>query len=165
MKRVGLRPGLIVVLLLVLLAACGNGQSSSDEPSTTVATGDTAASDEVPDTTEPQEAADTTEPQELEEKSGSMRVAFSNWSLAYTPMAIAFDRLTEMGYEIEPIEVGTNANQLQAATQGEVDVTTIAQVIDAVDQGLDWKFFQGTVVNEYIMVSRKEFDTCESLDG
>lgn len=100
-----------------------------------------------------------------EPKSGSARFGFSNWSMAYTPTAIAIDRLNGMGYEIEAIELGSNANQLQAATAGEIDITGLFQMIDAIESGFETTFFMGAISNEFIMVGRAGLDSCESLDG
>lgn len=90
---------------------------------------------------------------------------FSGWSVGYLPTAIAIDRLADQGFTIEPVELGGNPNQLQAAAQGEIDITAIAQQMDAVDQGVPLRFFLGGNSNEFIMVSRAEFPTCESLAG
>ncbi|WP_240230767.1 ABC transporter substrate-binding protein [Devosia lacusdianchii] len=90
---------------------------------------------------------------------------FSGWAVGYLPTAVAIDRLTEMGYEIEVAELGGNSNQLQAAATGAVQITAIAQVMDAIDQGLDSRFFMEANTNEFLLVSKAEFETCESLDG
>ena len=70
-----------------------------------------------------------------------------------------------MGYEIEAIELGGNANQLQAATAGEIDITGLFQMIDAVEEGFDTRFFMGAISNEFIMVGKAGLDSCEALDG
>lgn len=90
---------------------------------------------------------------------------FSGWSVGYLPTAIAIDRLTGMGYEIEVAELGGNSNQLQAAATGAVQITAIAQVMDAIDQGLDSRFFMEANTNEFLLVSSKDLATCASLDG
>src|SRR5690606_23001075 len=90
---------------------------------------------------------------------------FSGWSVGYLPTAIAIERLNAMGHQIEAVELGGNANQLQAAATGDIDITALAQVMDAIDLGFDTKFFQAANTNEFIMVARAEYDTCESLDG
>jgi ABC-type nitrate/sulfonate/bicarbonate transport system substrate-binding protein len=95
----------------------------------------------------------------------SATFGFSGWSVGYLPTAIAVDRLAEQGYQIEPVELGGNPNQLQAAAQGEVDITAIAQLMDAIDQGVDLRFFLGGNSNEFIMVSRAEYPDCASLAG
>lgn len=89
----------------------------------------------------------------------------SGWAVGYLPTAVAIDRLTEMGYDIEVAELGGNSNQLQAAATGAVQITAIAQVMDAIDQGLDSRFFMEANTNEFLLVSKAELATCESLDG
>lgn len=90
---------------------------------------------------------------------------FSGWSVGYLPTAVAIDRLTEMGYDIEVAELGGNSNQLQAAATGAVQITAIAQVMDAIDQGLDSRFFMEANTNEFLLVSKAELPDCQSLDG
>lgn len=95
----------------------------------------------------------------------SASFGFSGWSVGYLPTAIAIDRLADQGFQIEPVELGGNPNQLQAAAQGEIDITAIAQQMDAVDQGVPLRFFLGGNSNEFVMVSRADLPTCESLAG
>jgi ABC-type nitrate/sulfonate/bicarbonate transport system substrate-binding protein len=90
---------------------------------------------------------------------------FSAWSVGYLPTAIAIDRLNEMGHQVTAVELGGNSNQLQAAATGDVDITALAQVMDAIDQGLDFRFFLAANSNEFLMVSRAEYPDCASLDG
>ncbi len=90
---------------------------------------------------------------------------FSGWSVGYLPTAIAIDRLSEMGYEIEVVELGSNSNQLQAAATGAIQITALSQIIDAMDQGLDSRFFLELNTNEFLLVAKAELDTCESLTG
>lgn len=90
---------------------------------------------------------------------------FSGWAVGYLPTAVAIDRLKELGYDIEVAELGGNSNQLQAAATGAVQITAIAQVMDAIDQGLDSRFFLEANTNEFLLVSKAELDSCESLDG
>ena len=85
--------------------------------------------------------------------------------MGYLPTAIAIDRLNAMGHQITVVELGGNSNQLQAAATGDVDITALAQVMDAIDQGLPFRFFQGANSNEFVMVSRAEYPDCASLDG
>ena len=40
-----------------------------------------------------------------------------------------------MGHTITAVELGGNSNQLQAAATGDVDITALAQIMDAIDQG------------------------------
>ncbi|MBD0413900.1 ABC transporter substrate-binding protein [Oryzicola mucosus] len=90
---------------------------------------------------------------------------FSGWAVGYLPTAVAIERLKAMGYDIEVAELGGNSNQLQAAATGDVDITAIAQVMDAMDQGLDSRFFMGANTNEFILVSKADLKDCKSLDG
>ncbi|UUP15922.1 ABC transporter substrate-binding protein [Nitratireductor thuwali] len=90
---------------------------------------------------------------------------FSGWSVGYLPTAVALDRLKDMGYEIEAVELGGNSNQLQAAATGAIDISAIAQILDAMDQGLDSKFFLAGNSNEFLLVARTGISTCEDLDG
>jgi ABC-type nitrate/sulfonate/bicarbonate transport system substrate-binding protein len=96
---------------------------------------------------------------------GEAVFGFSGWSVGYLPTAIAIDRLNEMGYEIEAVELGGNSNQLLAAATRDIDITAIAQIMDAIDQGLDSQFFQAANTNEFVMVARAGYDTCAALDG
>ncbi len=90
---------------------------------------------------------------------------FSGWAVGYLPTAIAIERLEEMGYDIEVVELGGNSNQLQAAATGAVHITALAQVMDAIDQGLDSRFFMEANTNEFLLVSKAELTDCASLDG
>lgn len=90
---------------------------------------------------------------------------FSGWSVGYLPSAIAIDRLTEMGYDIEVVELGSNSNQLQAAATGAIDIVANSQIMDAIDQGLDSRFFLELNTNEFLLVSQASLPTCESLEG
>ena len=90
---------------------------------------------------------------------------FSGWAVGYLPTAVAIDRLAELGYDIEVAELGGNSNQLQAAATGAVQITAIAQVMDAIDQGLDSRFFLEANSNEFLLVSKADLPSCETLDG
>lgn len=90
---------------------------------------------------------------------------FSGWSVGYLPTAIAIERLEEMGYDIEVVELGGNPNQLQAAATGAIQITALSQIMDAMDQGLDSRFFLELNTNEFLLVAKAEMATCESLNG
>lgn len=90
---------------------------------------------------------------------------FSGWSVGYLPTAIVIDRLEEMGYDIEVVELGGNSNQLQAAATGAIDIAANSQIMDAIEQGLDSRFFLELNTNEFLLVSKADLPTCESLDG
>ncbi|MEQ9811880.1 MAG: ABC transporter substrate-binding protein [Azospirillaceae bacterium] len=90
---------------------------------------------------------------------------FSGWAVGYLPTAIAIERLNEMGHDIEIVELGGNSNQLQAAASGAIDITVLAQVMDAIDQGFDSRMFMAANTNEFLMVGRAELEGCDSLAG
>jgi ABC-type nitrate/sulfonate/bicarbonate transport system substrate-binding protein len=100
-----------------------------------------------------------------EPKTGSATFGFSSWSVGYLPTAIAVERLEAMGYSIDVVELGGNSNQIQAAVQGDVDISAIAQIMNAMDEGAARRFFMGANTNEFIMVAKAEFTDCASLDG
>lgn len=96
---------------------------------------------------------------------GEAKLGFSGWSVGYLPTAIAIERMAERGHTIEAIELGGNNNQLQAAATGAIDITAIAQVMDAIDQGLNSRFFLEANTNEFLLVSADDIATCEDLEG
>ncbi|KXK59836.1 hypothetical protein AWW66_22175 [Micromonospora rosaria] len=95
----------------------------------------------------------------------SAKFGFSGWSVGYLPTAIAIDRLKEQGFTVEAVELGGNANQLQAAAQGQVDISAIAQVMDAIDEGVPLRFFLGGNSNEFVMAAQARYGSCASLAG
>lgn len=150
--------GLLVVLALSALffAACGD-----DDTATTTTAAPTTT--EAPGTTD---APATTEaPTTTIAKSGEAVFGFSGWAVGYLPTAIAIDRLNEMGYTITAVELGSNSNQIQAAVQGDVDISALAQVMNAMDEGWAGRFFMGANTNEFIMAAKAEYTDCASLDG
>lgn len=144
-----------LVILVLILAACSSGSGSGAEESAAASegAGSPAAESAAPDESE--------EP----ERSGSARIGIGGWSIAYVPTAIVIDRMNELGYEIEAIETSGTSAQMQAATQGELDITSVsaAATMTAIDAGLDSKFFLTRNLNEFVLVARSEFDSCESL--
>jgi len=137
----------LVVLTFLLVACSSEPASPSAEPS---ATG-------------PGESASSVEPV----RSGSARIGIGGWSIAYVPTAIVIDRLNELGYEIEAIETGGTSAQMQAATQGELEITSVsaAATMTAIDAGLDSRFFLTRNLNEFVFVAKSEFTSCASLSG
>ena len=140
------RIGFISIAVVMALVAC-SGQVSTD----------TAAS----------ESSSVSTSQATEERSGSARIGIGGWSIAYVPTAITVGRLNELGYEITPVETGGTSAQMQAATQGDLDITSVsaAATMTAIDAGLESVFFMTRNLNEFVFVAASEFDSCESLDG
>lgn len=147
---------ILLVILMFSLVAC----SSGDEASQPASESEAAASEPAEESAVP---AESTEP----ERSGSARIGIGGWSIAYVPTAIVIDRMNELGYEIEAIETSGTSAQMQAATQGELDITSVsaAATITAIDAGLDSKFFLTRNLNEFVFVAKSDFESCESLDG
>jgi ABC-type nitrate/sulfonate/bicarbonate transport system substrate-binding protein len=147
---------ILLTILVFSLAACSSGGDASQ----TAQESEAAASEPAEGSAAPPES---TEP----ERSGSARIGIGGWSIAYVPTAIVIDRMNEMGYDIEAIETSGTSAQMQAATQGELDITSVsaAATMTAIDAGLDSKFFLTRNLNEFVLVAKSEFDSCESLDG
>ena len=144
-----------LVVLTFLVAACSSGAGSPSEQAS-----ESAAEPSAQGSTE---ASASTEP----ERSGSARVGIGGWSIAYVPTAIVIDRMNEMGYDIEAIETGGTSAQMQAATQGDLEITSVsaAATMTAIDAGLDSRFFLTRNLNEFVFVAKSQFDSCESLSG
>lgn len=141
-----------LVIMMLILAACSTQTGSgSEEPAASTPAGESAA---------PAESA-----AEEPERSGSARIGIGGWSIAYVPTAIVIDRMNELGYDIEAIETSGTSAQMQAATQGELDITSVsaAATMTAIDAGLDSTFFLTRNLNEFVLVAKSEFDSCESL--
>jgi NitT/TauT family transport system substrate-binding protein len=149
-----------LVILMLILAACSSGAGSSDAPESEDAAPESQAAGG-------ESAAPAESTAEEPERSGSARVGIGGWSIAYVPTAIVIDRMNELGYEIEAIETSGTSAQMQAATQGELDITSVsaAATMTAIDAGLDSKFFLTRNLNEFVLVAKSDFDSCESLDG
>ena len=152
-----------LVILMLILAACSSGTGGSDAP----ATSDAPETSDAPPASQPDESAAEASTDEEPERSGSARVGIGGWSIAYIPTAIVIDRMNELGYEIEAIETSGTSAQMQAATQGELEITSVsaAATMTAIDAGLDSKFFLTRNLNEFVLVAKSEFDSCESLSG
>jgi ABC-type nitrate/sulfonate/bicarbonate transport system substrate-binding protein len=88
-------------------------------------------------------------------------------SVAFVPTAMTIERMNEMGYDIEVTEFPSTSTEIQAATEGAIDIASAsaAATMTAIDAGLTNKFFMTRYINEFVLVSKQEFDTCESLDG
>ena len=131
----------LVILMLILAACSGQSGSGSEEPAASTPAGESAA---------PGESA-----AEEPERSGSARIGIGGWSIAYVPTAIVIDRMNELGYDIEAIETSGTSAQMQAATQGELDITSVsaAATMTAIDAGLDSTFFLTRNLNEFVLVA------------
>jgi NitT/TauT family transport system substrate-binding protein len=86
---------------------------------------------------------------------------------AYIPTQLTVKRLQDQGYDIEIIQFEDPDVMPQALDAGEIHVNTnsAGQILSAVDAGLDVSAIMGLTDPEFFMVARKEFPTCESLDG
>jgi ABC-type nitrate/sulfonate/bicarbonate transport system substrate-binding protein len=101
------------------------------------------------------------------EKSGSARFGRGTLSVAFVPTEMTIERMNEMGYDIEVTEFASTSTEIQAATEGQIDIASAsaAAQMTAIDAGLTNKFFLTRYINEFVLVSKEGFDTCESLDG
>lgn len=101
------------------------------------------------------------------EKSGSARFGRGTLSVAFVPTEMTIERMNEMGYDIEVTEFSSTSTEIQAATEGQIDIASAsaAATMTAIDAGLTNKFFMARYINEFVLVSKQEFDSCESLDG
>jgi len=149
--------GAIMILVALLGAAC------TATPGAPTPAGPTPAAPTPAETDDGQETAQPTEPQQT----GTVRIGRGSLSIAYVPSEMAFERLTEMGYDLEITEFISTSTQVQAAAEGLSDISTItaAANVPALDAGLDFTFFLSRNLNEFVLVARSDLTTCESLDG
>lgn len=100
-------------------------------------------------------------------KSGTARLGRGGDSIAFVPTEMAIERLNEMGYDIQVTEFESTSTEIQAATEGAIDIASAsaAAQMAAIDAGLANQFFLTRYINEFVLVARAEFATCESLDG
>ncbi|WP_157802837.1 ABC transporter substrate-binding protein [Compostimonas suwonensis] len=91
----------------------------------------------------------------------------SPWNIEGTPMEFAVEKLKEDGYNVEVTYFDTPEALSQAVASGEVDagVTSAGTVFSAIDAGAPLKNFLGLSRPNYVMVAKKDLDTCESLEG
>lgn len=150
--------GVVCTVLAVLLVACGGGGTSSAPTEGTQATGAPATE---------QEAAEATAAEEEAAPSGSARIGVTAPSVAYVPTLIVAERMQEMGYNVEIVEFEGNSALIQASVDNLVDINsaTVAAQMPAIDAGLETDFFLTRYLNEFVLVAKSEFQTCESLDG
>jgi ABC-type nitrate/sulfonate/bicarbonate transport system substrate-binding protein len=152
---------IVLVVLAMFIAACT--ADSSESPSSSVASdAPSAPSDDGSPSAEP--PAESTEP----ERSGSARIGSGgDISMATLPTLIVIDRMNELGYDVEMVQFGGSTSEVQAAVDGAIDISSASAPAQmaAMDAGLPNRFFLSRVINEFVLVARAEFDTCESLDG
>ncbi len=101
------------------------------------------------------------------EKSGSAKFGRGTLSVAFIPTEMTIERMNDMGYDIEVTEFSSTSTEIQAATEGAIDIASAsaAATMTAIDAGLTNKFFLTRYINEFVLVAKEEFATCESLDG
>lgn len=102
-----------------------------------------------------------------EGKSGSAKLGITSPSMGYLPLLMAIDRMNEMGYEIEVVQVIDTATLLQTVNDGLVDIvaSTAGSGLPAMDAGLDIKFFVERVGFEFNLVGKATEDQCGLVDG
>src|SRR4029079_2873385 len=88
-------------------------------------------------------------------------------SIVNVPNLAAIDRLKAMGYEVTNAEFQSPEAMTLALQKGDVDIinTSAGTAFSAIDAGFAGKVFLGQSNADFQMVARKEFQTCESLDG
>jgi NitT/TauT family transport system substrate-binding protein len=139
----------------LVVAACGGGGS----PSPSSAAPSTPASQEP--ASEPPASMN---PADL----GPIRVGVeAPGGEAYIPTQLTVKRMQEQGYDIEIIQFEDPDVMPQALDAGEIHVNTNSsgQILAAVDAGLKVKAIQGLTDPDFVMVAKKDFPSCESLDG
>ncbi len=136
-------------ILGLLVTACTG--ASSPAPAASTPTGSAAA---------PTDAAGTP-------KTGSLNFALSGPSLIYVPTLVTLTRLGELGYTVDIIETGSNSVMMQAAVDGLVHMVspTVAAQMAAIDAGWEAKWILQRSFNEFVLVAKTEFATCDSLAG
>ncbi len=145
------RAGAVFLMLSLLLVACGGATESADPGDSTAP----AASDGEPAASE----GGT--------KSGTARLGRGTLSVAFIPTELTIERMNAMGYDIQVTEFPSTSTEIQAATEGAIDIASAsaAATMTAIDAGLTNKFFLSRYINEFVLVSKADYPTCESLDG
>lgn len=100
-------------------------------------------------------------------KSGTARLGRGGDSVAFVPTMMAIERLNDMGYDFQVTQFESTSTEIQAATEGAIDIASAsaAAQMAAIDAGLENQFFLTRYINEFVLVAKAEFATCESLDG
>lgn len=140
---------LVAALIAALVAAC---TAAAPTPTAVTPTGSGGASQPA--------ATDGT-------KSGTARLGRGGDSVAFVPTMMAIERLNAMGYDFQVTQFESTSTEIQAATEGAIDIASAsaAAQMAAIDAGLENQFFLTRYINEFVLVAKAEFATCESLDG
>jgi NitT/TauT family transport system substrate-binding protein len=101
---------------------------------------------------------------------GSKRIKIgieSPWSVPYLTTAVAIDRMKTKGYTVEPVLFDSPETMTQALASKQIDVgsTSVGSIFAAIDAGLPAKAFLGLNQNNFVMVAKSAYTTCQSLDG
>ena len=123
---------------------------------------------EAPDATGAQPTASAApDPSASAPKSGSAQIGIGLPDAGFLPLAIAVDRLNEMGYEIELVQFESPETQTQALASGQINIGSAgpATIFSAAEQGLDLRIFLGYQNNSFALAAKSELSSCESLDG
>ena len=144
------RAGAVFITLSLMLVACGGATESAAPGASTP-----AASDGAPAASE----GGT--------KSGTARLGRGSLSVAFVATEMTIERMNAMGYDIQVTEFPSTSTEIQAATEGAIDIASAsaAATMTAIDAGLTNKFFMARYINEFVLVSKADYPTCESLDG
>jgi NitT/TauT family transport system substrate-binding protein len=88
-------------------------------------------------------------------------------SIVNVPNFVAIDQLKQQGYDIQTVEFQSPETMALALQNGEVDIvnTSAGTAFSSIDAGFKGKVFLGQSNADFVMVARKEFTTCASLDG
>lgn len=136
-RGVGFRLATLLATLAIVVGACGGSDETGDG-------GDSGGG-----------------------KSGSAKLGITSPSMGVLPLLMAVDRMNEMGYDIEVVQVVDTATLLQTANDGLIDMlaTTAGSGLPAMDAGLDVKMIIERVGFEYNLVGKAADDHCASIDG
>jgi ABC-type nitrate/sulfonate/bicarbonate transport system substrate-binding protein len=88
-------------------------------------------------------------------------------SIVNVPNFMAIEKLKAAGYQIETVNFQSPETMTLALQNGQVDIinTSAGTAFSAIDAGFKGKVFLGQSNADFVMVARKEFTTCSSLDG
>lgn len=155
--RVRWGTGLLIASLVV--GACGGGGAATPTSRPPTQAPATSTATQAPAT--PAATQGGSEP------TGSLRLGRGGMSIAFVPTMMVIDAMQDDGWDIEVVEFESTSTEIQAGVEGAVDATSAsaAATMTAIDAGLDFKFFLARYINEFNLVAKAEFPTCESLDG